>query len=468
MRTRNLPSTAWANCVRCRYGAAAATAGSGAHRRRTRSASRSDVAVRLDQARRTSMAAERTWLAWWRTALAATAGRARCRPVRPATARRRGLAVHPARLRLRVARGRAVDRRRTTPARARACAANGRPRTAAVPHRRVVHRRRRRARRHYRRARDRAGLTIPAAEAHGAGGAGARDSGRWARRDSNPRPEASKRIPRALTLDSSRRLAARKANRHGHWLPATAWMSEAFLSGSRTFVPRVCHGGGLGSLGLRSQGPRTNSASCPSGCSLPSSWRAADVCARRRSRGRREGRDGQSIQVTDPLLRRFQCSRSPRMARNWLASTTTPSLTRYSNQNSVRIPVLNVPVIVVPKPFLITASGVYVAALPATVPAVPVPALWPRVMVSAWVVAFQVIVDLSAVVDPEKVTVAAGRVTRRPEVDRAEVERARRACYREGVVGDPAVGEGHRHVAERGEALVGEISAPCGAHAWTP
>src|SRR3954469_13704296 len=28
----------------------------------------------LDQARRTSMAAERTWLAWWRTALAATAG----------------------------------------------------------------------------------------------------------------------------------------------------------------------------------------------------------------------------------------------------------------------------------------------------------------------------------------------------------------------------------------------------------
>src|SRR4051812_49961852 len=28
----------------------------------------------LDQARRTSMAAERTWLAWWRAALAATAG----------------------------------------------------------------------------------------------------------------------------------------------------------------------------------------------------------------------------------------------------------------------------------------------------------------------------------------------------------------------------------------------------------
>jgi uncharacterized membrane protein YidH (DUF202 family) len=28
----------------------------------------------LDQARRTSMAAERTWLAWWRTSLAATVG----------------------------------------------------------------------------------------------------------------------------------------------------------------------------------------------------------------------------------------------------------------------------------------------------------------------------------------------------------------------------------------------------------
>jgi putative membrane protein len=28
----------------------------------------------LDQERRTSMAAERTWLAWWRTALGATAG----------------------------------------------------------------------------------------------------------------------------------------------------------------------------------------------------------------------------------------------------------------------------------------------------------------------------------------------------------------------------------------------------------
>jgi uncharacterized membrane protein YidH (DUF202 family) len=32
------------------------------------------VAPDLDQARRTSMAAERTWLAWWRAALAASAG----------------------------------------------------------------------------------------------------------------------------------------------------------------------------------------------------------------------------------------------------------------------------------------------------------------------------------------------------------------------------------------------------------
>ena len=32
-------------------------------------------ASELDQARRTSMAAERTWLAWWRTSLAASAAR---------------------------------------------------------------------------------------------------------------------------------------------------------------------------------------------------------------------------------------------------------------------------------------------------------------------------------------------------------------------------------------------------------
>src|SRR3954451_4851183 len=30
--------------------------------------------AQVDQARRTSMAAERTWLAWWRTVLAASAG----------------------------------------------------------------------------------------------------------------------------------------------------------------------------------------------------------------------------------------------------------------------------------------------------------------------------------------------------------------------------------------------------------
>ena len=33
-----------------------------------------EVPPDIDQARRTSMAAERTWLAWWRTALAATVG----------------------------------------------------------------------------------------------------------------------------------------------------------------------------------------------------------------------------------------------------------------------------------------------------------------------------------------------------------------------------------------------------------
>jgi putative membrane protein len=32
------------------------------------------TSAELDQERRTSMAAERTWLAWWRTALGATAG----------------------------------------------------------------------------------------------------------------------------------------------------------------------------------------------------------------------------------------------------------------------------------------------------------------------------------------------------------------------------------------------------------
>jgi hypothetical protein len=35
-----------------------------------------------------------------------------------------------------------------------------------------------------------------------------------------------------------------------------------------------------------------------------------------------------------------------------------PSLTRIANQNNVRLPVLNVPVMAVPKPFLMAASGV--------------------------------------------------------------------------------------------------------------
>src|SRR3954470_16131637 len=37
----------------------------------------------LDQARRTSMAAERTWLAWWRTALGASAGALGVGPLGP-------------------------------------------------------------------------------------------------------------------------------------------------------------------------------------------------------------------------------------------------------------------------------------------------------------------------------------------------------------------------------------------------
>ena len=47
----------------------------------------------LDQQRRTSMAAERTWLAWWRTALGATAGALAVGRLRPATARRCPMAV---------------------------------------------------------------------------------------------------------------------------------------------------------------------------------------------------------------------------------------------------------------------------------------------------------------------------------------------------------------------------------------
>ena len=43
-------------------------------RDRTRSRARCANTPDMDQMRRSSMAAERTWLAWWRTALAATAG----------------------------------------------------------------------------------------------------------------------------------------------------------------------------------------------------------------------------------------------------------------------------------------------------------------------------------------------------------------------------------------------------------
>jgi len=172
------------NCVRCGYGAAAA-AGFRAHRRRRRTASSSDVAVRS----RSGAAYVDGCGAHLAGVVAHLAGRqrrgARCRPVRPGTARRRRMAVHSPRLRLRVSRGRAVDRRRTTPARVGACAANRRPPTAQVPHRWAVHRRRRRARRHDRRARDRADLTaVPRDLARSIGGA---------RPATSSRPPASRR-----------------------------------------------------------------------------------------------------------------------------------------------------------------------------------------------------------------------------------------------------------------------------------
>jgi len=72
----------------------AAAAGLRARRRRRGNAPSSDSSPSdLDQERRTSMAAERTWLAWWRTALGATRRGARCGSVRPETARRRPLAL---------------------------------------------------------------------------------------------------------------------------------------------------------------------------------------------------------------------------------------------------------------------------------------------------------------------------------------------------------------------------------------
>src|SRR6185312_2184589 len=72
----------------------------------------------------------------------------------------RPMALHSARVRLRVSRDRALDRWRATPARVGACAANRWSHTAAVPNRRGVHRRRSRACRDDRRARDRADLRL--------------------------------------------------------------------------------------------------------------------------------------------------------------------------------------------------------------------------------------------------------------------------------------------------------------------
>src|SRR3954468_18085881 len=133
--------------------------------------------VQVDVWQRTSMAAERTWLAWGRTALAATARapavgrlapeargtarrRARDRAPRPRGARHRALAVHRARLRLCGAGDHAAGVRRAPPAPARA---RGRRRGACpapVRARRGLHGRRRAARDLHRRAGWRAALVV--------------------------------------------------------------------------------------------------------------------------------------------------------------------------------------------------------------------------------------------------------------------------------------------------------------------
>src|SRR5262249_19813044 len=99
----------------------------------------------LDQERRTSMAAERTWRRGGAPRWVPPPARSQW-DGSPQTARRRPVALHPARLRLRVARGRTLDRRRTAPARPGACASNRRSRTLELPDRRAVHCRRRRSR----------------------------------------------------------------------------------------------------------------------------------------------------------------------------------------------------------------------------------------------------------------------------------------------------------------------------------
>ena len=66
------------------------------------------VAPELDQARRTSMAVERTWLAGWRTALAASAGSLAVGRLAPELLDVAGVALRAPRLRLRLAGDRAA------------------------------------------------------------------------------------------------------------------------------------------------------------------------------------------------------------------------------------------------------------------------------------------------------------------------------------------------------------------------
>jgi hypothetical protein len=60
----------------------------------------------------------------------------------------------------------------------------------------------------------------------------------WARRDSNPRPEASKRIPRAVTLASARRQTTREPSRYAGLRPVEPLGSTKPF---RVSSKRLCH-----------------------------------------------------------------------------------------------------------------------------------------------------------------------------------------------------------------------------------